>query len=267
MSKDLAIFEFGGAPVRIVHIDDQPWWVATDLAAVLGYEHVPHMLRMLDDDQKGVHKVDTLGGTQEATIVNESGMWTCVIRSKREEAKAFQRLLTGEILPALRRDGFYALPGVKISRPASVAQFSSVVGELKRERSPQARALLWQRMDQISDSWGVSRCERAIGFADPDYSDVLGKFWAEIDALDEAGITLNRSRRNHLIALNMPEVRACFIEVGVPIEVDSRLMQALRHSASPAFVADKSANCADGKVRHCWIFTHAPLAEVEKLAD
>ena len=118
MSNDVATFVFDGHETRVIHDNDRPIWIASDLAGMLSYSHTPSMLRMLDDDQKGVHKVYTLGGVQEVAVVNESGMWTCVIRSKKPEAKRFVRLLTTEILPALRKQGFYALPGAKIMRPA-----------------------------------------------------------------------------------------------------------------------------------------------------
>ncbi|MCB5423974.1 hypothetical protein H0274_01775 [Altererythrobacter sp. CC-YST694] len=258
MNNELALFEFGGSTVRVVHLGDQPWWVATDLAAVLGYRNASDMIRKLDDDQKGTHKVRTLGGDQEATVVNESGMWSCVIRSQRDEAKAFQRILTGDILPSLRRQGFYALPGVHISPPASVAELLRVGNALKKERDPRMRAMLEHRLDQIADSWNVARVPHgSIGFADPDYSGVLQEFWSAVNGLEEAGLTINHSRRNHLIALYLPEIRRHFAEVGVPIDVDRSLTLALRSSKNPEFVADKPVNCPDGAVRHCWVFSRA----------
>ena len=146
-------------------------------------------------------------------------------------------------------------------KPASVAELLRVTNALERVRRRSVRNLLWQRLDQITDSWQIQRCERVIGYEEPDYSLMLAKFWAEIEALAECGILLNRSRRIHLIALNMPEVRSAFFDVGVPIEIDSRLLQALRHCEAPAYIADKTVNCEDGKARHCWVFSHAPLVE------
>ena len=106
----LSIFDFETNPVRLLMLDGQPHWVATDISTILGYRNAPDMVRMLDNDQKGTHSVRTLGGEQSLSIITESGMWTCVIRSKRPEAKRFVRWLTGEVLPALRRTGRYAMP-------------------------------------------------------------------------------------------------------------------------------------------------------------
>lgn len=255
MSNDLTTFTFGGDSVRVVHIADQPWWVAGDLAKVLGFASTTDMVRMLDEDQKGVHEVRTLGGIQRATILNESGMWTCVIRSNRPEAKAFQRLLTSEILPALRRQGYYALPGAMIVRPASIAEFLRVGNALKKETNRQQRAELWARRERILDSWGHPRSERiGIGYDAPDYDDILAEFWAAVRGLEEHGIAVNQSVRNDVIALNLPDLRAKFLQSEVPIEIGRALTEALRHSESPRFIAEKTVRCHDGKTRFCWVF-------------
>lgn len=264
MSNDLTTFTFGGDTVRVIHIDDQPWWVAGDLAKVLGYRIAPHMLRMLDDDQKGIHKVDTLGGIQEVAIVNESGMWTCVIKSQRPEAKAFQRLLTSEILPSLRKQGFYALPGVNLARPLSVAEFLRVGNALKKETNRKLRAELWTRYEQITGSWGIPRGERiGIGYDEPDYSEMLAAFWAAVRGLEEVGIEVNFSRRNDLIALNLPDLRAKFAEVGIAIDIGRAEMKALRHSKDPRYLGEKPVNGHDGKARYCWVFSIVPELPLE----
>lgn len=108
----LTVFAFDTAAVRTLTLDGEPWFVATDIANVLSFKHVPHMVRMLDEDEKGVHIVDTLGGKQEVSIINESGMYACALKSRRPEAKAFRKWITSEVLPALRRQGSYTVPGV-----------------------------------------------------------------------------------------------------------------------------------------------------------
>ena len=162
---NLSIFDFETKPVRVVIVEDSPHWVAGDLAACLAYDHTPHMLRMLDDDQKGVHLVDTLGGPQSLSIVTEGGMWTCVIRSKRPEAKRFLRWLTDVVLPALRQTGTYTLPGHEPPEqfaeratnaddldPARLTAAVAVVREARRLFGPRAARHVW----------------RAVGLPDPD---------------------------------------------------------------------------------------------------
>lgn len=98
--------EFG--TVRAVRGDDgEPMFVAKDVCAVLELKNPRSTLALLDEDEKGVHIVDTPGGEQQMTTVTEPGFYKLVMRSRKPEAKAFQRWVTHEVLPALRRDGGY----------------------------------------------------------------------------------------------------------------------------------------------------------------
>lgn len=112
----ISLFDFDGHAVRVLDLDGKPWWVASDIANVLEYSQTSSMMRMLDEDQKGVHEVyplqtkgthetRTLGGRQRMGIITEGGLWTCVLRSQHEQAKAFTRWLTDVLLPALREHG------------------------------------------------------------------------------------------------------------------------------------------------------------------
>lgn len=94
----------------IVDSDGSVFWVAADVASILGYSHTPSMVRRLDEDEKGVRPVHTPGGDQELTVVNEPGLYSCILGSKRPEAKEFKRWVTHEVLPSIRRDGGYINP-------------------------------------------------------------------------------------------------------------------------------------------------------------
>lgn len=148
--NDLSIFDFETNPVRVVTVGDAPWWVATDISTILGYRNAPDMVRMLDDDQRGTHLVRTLGGDQTLSIVTEGGMFTCVIRSKRPEAKRFLRWITDEVLPSIFRTGRYALPGYDPPppqaldfEPARLMAGVAVVREARRLYGPVAARTLW----------------------------------------------------------------------------------------------------------------------------
>lgn len=96
--------EFGS--IRVVRDEDgEPWFVAKDVLDVLDLDKTA--LRKLDEDEKGVDSIHTPGGEQQMTIVTEPGFYKLVMRSRKPEAKAFQRWVTHEVLPALRRDGGY----------------------------------------------------------------------------------------------------------------------------------------------------------------
>ena len=91
--------------VRALAKDGEPWFVARDVLAILELDRTA--LRKLDDDEKGVDSIHTLGGDQEMTTVTEPGFYKLVMRSRKPEAKAFQRWVTHDVLPALRREGAY----------------------------------------------------------------------------------------------------------------------------------------------------------------
>lgn len=91
-------------------IDGCEWWVAADIARLLGFRDAANMVRRLDDDEGGTHLVSTPSGYQEMTIISESGLFTAIIRSRRPEAKPFRRWVTGHVLPSIRRYGMYPPP-------------------------------------------------------------------------------------------------------------------------------------------------------------
>lgn len=122
---DLTVFAFDSAAVRTLVRDGDPWFVAGDVANVLGYRDASNMVRMLDEDEADTHNLSTSSENgvvqdREVTIINESGLYACVLKSRRPEAKAFRKWITSEVLPALRRNGQYAVPG-----PGQAALFAT----------------------------------------------------------------------------------------------------------------------------------------------
>ena len=106
MSAALSLY-FGGRSVRVVLRDDEPLWVAADVAACLGYRDASNALRLLDEDEKGTHEVSTPGGMQRLLVVNESGLFHLILKSRLRGAVEFRRWVTGEVLPSIRRTGGY----------------------------------------------------------------------------------------------------------------------------------------------------------------
>ena len=94
--------------VRAVRVNDEPYFVGKDVAEILGYSNPRKaMIDHVDAEDKGVTKCDTLGGTQEMTIINESGLYSLILSSKLPKAKEFKRWVTAEVLPAIRKTGGY----------------------------------------------------------------------------------------------------------------------------------------------------------------
>lgn len=93
--------EFGD--IRTVIIDGAPWFVGIDVCRALDIRNNRDAMSRLDDDEKGVEFIDTPGGRQKLSIVNESGIYALVLGSRKPEAKAFKRWITHEVIPEIRK--------------------------------------------------------------------------------------------------------------------------------------------------------------------
>lgn len=95
--------------VRVILVDDAPWFVGKDVTNILGYRNSRKaIIDHVDDEDKGVTKCDTPGGAQELTIINESGLYSLILSSKMPSAKDFKRWVTSDVLPQIRKTGQYA---------------------------------------------------------------------------------------------------------------------------------------------------------------
>lgn len=106
--NELQIFEnkdFG--KVRTVTLNGAPCFVAADICRALDIANSRDAVKRLDDDERGVVSTDTLGGVQEMTVVNESGLYSLVLGSRKPEAKQFKRWITHEVIPTIRKTGGY----------------------------------------------------------------------------------------------------------------------------------------------------------------
>lgn len=113
-----AVFNFQSHEVRVIDLNGKPWFVAADVARALNYRDAEVATRHLDDDEKVVHLLGvapskdsaiarTPGGDQRVTIINESGLYALVLRSRKPEARKFAKWVTSEVLPSIRQTGGY----------------------------------------------------------------------------------------------------------------------------------------------------------------
>ena len=106
--EKLKVFEnsnFG--KIRVLEIDGEPWFIAVDIAKVLDYRTAYDMTRILDEDEKGTQIVRTPGGNQNVIVIDESGLYSSILRSRKPEAKQFKKWVTSEVLPSIRKHGAY----------------------------------------------------------------------------------------------------------------------------------------------------------------
>jgi prophage antirepressor-like protein len=115
--NQIVAFDFESNNVRVVMGEDgEPWFVAADVCAAMTIS--TEQTRRLDDDEKGLRTVQTPGGQQEMVTINESGLYSLILTSRKAEAKRFKRWVTREVLPSIRKTGSYAAPGSVAALPA-----------------------------------------------------------------------------------------------------------------------------------------------------
>ena len=96
--------------LRVVEVEGEPWFVAADVCKALEIKNNRDALSRLDDDEKDVASIDTLGGKQEVSIINEPGLYGLVLGSRKAEAKEFKRWIKHDVVPYIRKYGMYATP-------------------------------------------------------------------------------------------------------------------------------------------------------------
>lgn len=126
----LQVFSYNGAQIRTVEQNGEPWWVLKDVCDILGIANSRDVVNRLDDDEKGVGQIDTLGGAQEMTIISESGLYNVILRSDKPEAKPFRKWVTAEVLPSIRRSGGYISNTDELIAKTATAVVTEVVKQI-----------------------------------------------------------------------------------------------------------------------------------------
>ncbi|WP_312399548.1 BRO family protein [Leuconostoc lactis] len=107
--NEVEVFNFEANEVRTVIIDNEAWFVGKDVADALGYAKSRNALikHVYEDDALKQGVTDSLGRSQETTLINESGVYSLIFGSKLDSAKRFKKWVTSEVLPAIRKTGSY----------------------------------------------------------------------------------------------------------------------------------------------------------------
>lgn len=112
MTGQVEVFNFSQekAPIRVQLINSKPWFVAKDVCEVLGIaNHKDAASRLDEDERRGVGITDPIGRPQTVTAVSESGLYSLVFQSRKAEAKKFRKWVTSEVLPSIRKKGYYGI--------------------------------------------------------------------------------------------------------------------------------------------------------------
>jgi prophage antirepressor-like protein len=136
--NNLQVFNFGALPVNIVDRENEPWFIAKDICDVLELSNPTMAIQSLDEDQRSKLY---LGRQGEANIINESGLYTLIVRSNKPNAKQFRKWVTSEVLPSIRKHGVYATPDTVEKMIADPDTTIQLLNALKRERTEKAALL------------------------------------------------------------------------------------------------------------------------------
>ncbi len=160
------VFEYEGRNVRVAGTPDSPLFVAADVCRILGIGDTSRALERLDSDEKGTSSIRTPGGLQEMLCVNESGLYTLILGSRKPEARAFKRWVTHQVLPSIRKTGSFS---TNLSpAEALLAQVQLLVDQERRQRE------LESRTESIEHRVQVVEARQAEGA--PEFYSVLAYF-------------------------------------------------------------------------------------------
>ncbi len=119
--------------IRAFKKDGEPWFVAKDVCSILqtSTRDVP---KILDEDEVDkIHITDSLGRKQLMTMINESGLYTLILRSNKPNAKKFRKWVTKEVLPAIRKTGKYEIKNARYVNPRTIAGYKGMIGLYRKK--------------------------------------------------------------------------------------------------------------------------------------
>ena len=163
--NELKIFEnaeFG--QVRIINIDNEPWFVGKDVAIALGYKDTSDALKKhVEDDDKLTRRFTDSGQNREMYIISESGLYALIFGSKLESAKRFKHWVTSEVLPAIRKHGVYAVDELLNDPDMAIKAFTALKEEREKNKQLQADNARMKPKEIFADAVSTSKQSILIG--------------------------------------------------------------------------------------------------------
>jgi len=135
--SNLIPFNFNNQSIRVIQDESgEPWFIASDVCSALTIVNNRMAIDRLDEDEKGVSSIDTLGGQQNLTTINESGLYSLILTSRKPEAKKFKKWVTSEVLPSIRKTGGYHLQSTQptFNIPTTLSEALLLAGKLAAEK-------------------------------------------------------------------------------------------------------------------------------------
>ena len=155
MTNAIQIFNFNSNTIRVIERDGDPWWVAKDVCDVLDLTNPTMAISELDEDERAKY---CLGRQGETNIINEPGLYSLILRSRKPEAKAFKRWITHEVIPAIRKHGGYLTPAKVEEALLNPDTIIALATELKKAYNERDEAYRVRHM--ISQKREATACAR-----------------------------------------------------------------------------------------------------------
>lgn len=161
----LVPFDYSGRQVRTVTVNNEPWFVAVDVCSVLDIGNPSQAVSYLDDDEHTTTLISSEGGQQRpVNIINEPGLYSLILRSRKPEAKAFKRWVTHEVLPAIRKTGRFEVAALS---PRQLAEL--VIAEADRAEAAERRvaelapsAAAWDQLADTADDYSLREAAQML---------------------------------------------------------------------------------------------------------
>lgn len=151
-SKELTVFTYENKGIRVFGTKNEPWFVAVDILRALGVHEkgLTRVLNRLDNDEKLVVKLTTNSpGNPDVWLVSEPGLYKILFRSNTPAAKSFTRFVTHDVLPSIRRYGYYKIPAQK----KEYTWYSLATGEFRTKEQIRQMAVEYE-----IDDWSLKHC-------------------------------------------------------------------------------------------------------------
>lgn len=183
-----SVWKYQNFLIRVFNINNEPWWILADVCKILELSNPSKVSQRLDDDEKSNCELGLSGG--ETNIINESGLYSVILRSDKPQAKQFKRWVTHEVLPSIRQTGSYS------TLQAPVSNFDS----LSRRIEALEKEALLRRVDALetaykNEDYYDSKCCRSVGQVP---AHIIAALNVMIDSGQTVGFMLDFLEDNHI---------------------------------------------------------------------
>lgn len=183
--SNLIPFQFESFNVRTLVETGEVWVVAKDVAEALGYKWQPNLIGHVPEKWKGINRISTPGGNQEMSVLSEQGLYFFLGRSDKPKALPFQMWLAGEVVPSIRKQGYYEAPQPTQPKPQSNRPVSVIA---KHERLAKAMITMSGVRPGIATAIMLANIELETGIDTESYRRLIPGETENIEALNATAI-------------------------------------------------------------------------------